>query len=183
MKTAFFPYSIDDEGRLNLIWVRNNVTNNLLIEETTNIKDDVIDEVLKELELEVDSDRVLYLGTFTLDSNFNGGSSDNISNEKTKDIDTIAINVTGMNLKQFSEKYGLKELPAFTLNYEENSLLLATVFKLILVQKSLSEKEDEIDYQDDDIDSEIENTQEIVSPDSLDDLDTEIENPNIKSPK
>lgn len=183
MKTAFFPYSIDDEGRLNLIWVRNNVTNNLLIEETTNIKDDVIDEVLKELELEVDSDRVLYLGTFTLDSNFNGEKTDAISNEKTKDIDTIAINVTGMNLKQFSEKYGLKELPAFTLNYEENSLLLATVFKLILVQKSLSEKEDEIDYQDDDIDSEIENTQEIVSPDSLDDLDTEIENPNIKSPK
>jgi hypothetical protein len=183
MKTAFFPYSIDDEGRLNLLWVRNNITNNVLIEETTNIKDDVIDEVLKELELEVDSDRVLYLGSFTLDSNFNGEKQDDITQPNLKDIDAIAINVTGMNLKQFSEKYGLKELPAFTLNYEENSLFLAIVFKLILVQKSLSEKEEVIDYQDDDIDSEIENTEGIVSPDSTDDIDSEIENPNSKNPE
>jgi hypothetical protein len=178
MKTAFFPYSVDKEGKLNLYWTTNNIINNVFVAEASNVKDDIIDEVLNQLQLELDSPRVLYLGTFTLDNIFNPSLPDG-EEVKLKELDCIAIDVSGLNLKPFESTYKLKNNPAFTLNYEQNTLLLAILFKLILVKKNVSADEKEVEYEDDTLDSEIPNFDK-EDGGSPDEIDTELPNPKFK---
>jgi hypothetical protein len=181
MKTAFFPYSVDDEGRLNLYWTTNNIINNVFVAEAENIKDDIIDEVLNLLELDLNSPRVSFLGTFTLDNIFL--NKNQIESEiELNELDCIAFNVTGMNMKPLESKYSLKHNPAFTLNVEQNTLLLAIIFKLIMVKKNMSNSESEVEYIDNTLDSEIPNTDvdiDKVSSEKSDDIDDELPNPNF----
>lgn len=178
MKTAFFPYSIDKEGKLNLYWTTNNIINNVFVAEASNVKDDIIDEVLKELNLELDSPRVLYLGTFTLDNIFNPSLPDD-QEILLKELDCIAVDVSGLNLKQFELAYKLKSNPAFTLNYEQNTLLLAILFKLLLVKKNISTDETDVDYVDDTLDNEVPNF-EYEDGMQPDEVDEELPNPKFK---
>lgn len=133
MKAAFFLYSTDIEDRLNLYYTYNSIEAKAFIASPKDVEEDVIYEILQELEIDIDSERVTYLGTF----NFN-----NISLvEET--LDAIAINVSSLNMKPLIEKYNLKENLAFMIGKEENTLILSLMFKLILNKKKLAETKEE----------------------------------------
>jgi hypothetical protein len=125
MKAAFLLYSLDQEDKLNVYYTSDSFPSRAFIASPKNYESDVIYEILQELELEIDSPRVTYLGTF----NFDGVSPGNDT------LDAIAINVSSLNMKPLMEKYKLKEKLAYEIGQEENSFILSLMMKLILNMK------------------------------------------------
>lgn len=130
---AFMLYTATEEGQLGVYFSENILENRPFIIEPEDENHDILEELLSELELEVDSKRICFLGSFNNDGAFgNSGVSE--------EIDAIAIDVSSLNMSQFAPKWNLKENPAYVLNREENSLLMAMMFKLIITKKKLGNR-------------------------------------------
>lgn len=130
---AFLLYTMTEEGQLGVYFSENILENRPFIIEPEDENHDILEELLKELDLEVDSKRICFLGSFNNDGAF---GNDSVGEE----IDAIAIDVSSLNMTQFVSKWSIKENPAYVLNREENSLLLAMLFKLIITKKKLGNR-------------------------------------------
>jgi hypothetical protein len=130
-KMGFLLYTMTKEGQLGVYYSENVLNNRPFIVEPQDETHDVLAEILDELELEVDSKRISFLGSFNNDGSFG-------AEEVTREIDAIAIDVSSLNMREFISKWSLKENFAYVLNREENSLLLAMMMKLILTKKKLA---------------------------------------------
>lgn len=120
MTTAYFIYSQDAEGRLNLYYTINTISSIAFTTIQSRSNRTPFEDILSSLNIDEDSERITYLGTFTFDK---------MSNDE---IDAIAINVSSINMKNFIAEYKLKENPSHQMGREENSFILAMFAKLII---------------------------------------------------
>lgn len=130
---AFMLYTSTEEGQLGVYFSENILNNRPFIIKPEDENHDILGEILKQLEIEVDSKRICFLGSFNNDGEFG-------NNKIGQEIDAIAIDVSSLNMKEFSNKWNIRENPAYTLNREENSLILAMMFKLIITKKKLGNR-------------------------------------------
>lgn len=133
IKTAFFIYSTTNEGALNVYYTKNSYPIKAFIVSQEKIDEDPINKILKNLKLEIDSNRITYMGTLTFDG----------ISVAENDIEAIAIDVSSMNMKHFMEVWDLKEQPSYFLSREDNTFILSLVMKLILTKKLVSDLKDE----------------------------------------
>lgn len=131
IKTAFLLYSTTKDGELNVYYTSNSIPPRPFLVTPETSDDDPIAKILKQLNIESDSNRITYLGSI----NFLGISND-------PEIDAIAIDVSSLNMKFFMETWKIKEHPAYMIGREDNIFILGLMMKLILNKKKLAERQE-----------------------------------------